>query len=206
MALICRNALQYPEMLNLTSIKHYYELRGGKVKLDNTNKMLWWYDGADGFKTGWTSEANYCLASTAKRGDLRLICTVFGVPEYRGHFKESTKLLNWAFANYGFQALAQPGQVLGKVRVGSGAQDQVEVAAPRSIGVLIKKGETGAATLELKLPKIVRAPVKKGSPLGEARVLEQGKVVETIVLQANADVPKGSFWRLFDKNFHALTK
>jgi D-alanyl-D-alanine carboxypeptidase len=82
----------------------------------------------------------------------------------------------------------------------------VEVVAPRSIGVLIKKGETGAATLDLKLPKIARAPVKKGSPLGEARVLEQGKVVETIVLQAKEDVPKGSFWRLLDKNFHALTK
>ena len=206
MALICRDALKYPEMLSLTSIKHYYELRGGKVKLDNTNKLLWWYDGADGFKTGWTTEANYCLASTVKRGDLRLICCVFGVPETRGHFKESVKLLNWAFANYGFQTLAQPGQVLGKVRVGSGAQDQVEVAAPRSIGVLIKKGETGAATLDVKLPKIVRAPVKKSSPLGEARVLEQGKVVETVVLQAKEDVPKGSFWRLFDKNFHALTR
>lgn len=206
MALICRDALKYPEMLSLTSIKHYYELRGGKVKLDNTNKLLWWYDGADGFKTGWTTEANYCLASTVKRGDLRLICCVFGVPEPRGHFKESTKLLNWAFANYGFQTLAQPGQVLGKVRVGSGAQDQVDAVAPRSIGILIKKGETGAATLDVKLPKIVRAPVKKGSPLGEARVLEQGKVVETVVLQAKEDVPKGSFWRLFDKSFHALTK
>jgi D-alanyl-D-alanine carboxypeptidase (penicillin-binding protein 5/6) len=128
------------------------------------------------------------------------------VPEPRGHFRESTKLYNWAFANYGFQTLAQPGQVLGKVRVGSGAQDQVEVVAPRSIGVLIKKGEAGAATLDLKLPKIVKAPVKKGSPLGEARVVEQGKVLETVVLQAKEDVPKGSFWRLFDKSFHSLSK
>ena len=206
MALICREALKYPEMLELTSIKHYNELRGGKVRLDNTNKLLWWYDGADGFKTGWTTEANYCLASTVKRGDLRLICTVFGVPEHRGHFKESTKLFNWGFANYGFQTLAQQGQVLGKVRVGSGAQDQVEVVAPRNIGVLIKKGESGTATLDLKLPKIVKAPVGKGSPLGEARVLEQGKVVETVVLQAKEDVAKGSFWRLFDKGLHSLVK
>jgi D-alanyl-D-alanine carboxypeptidase (penicillin-binding protein 5/6) len=206
MALICRDALKYPEMLNLTSIKHYYELRGGKVKLDNTNKLLWWYDGADGFKTGWTSEANYCLAATAKRGDLRLICSVFGVPEHRGHFKESTKLLNWGFANYGFKTLAQPGQVLGQVRVGSGARDQVEVVAPRNIGVLIKKGEAGTATLEVKLPKIVRAPVKQGSPLGEARVLEQGRATETVALQAREDVPKGSFWRLFDKSFHFLSR
>jgi D-alanyl-D-alanine carboxypeptidase (penicillin-binding protein 5/6) len=206
MALICREALKYPEMLELTSIRHYYELRGGKVKLDNTNKLLWWYDGADGFKTGWTSEANYCLASTVKRGDLRLICSVFGVPEPRGHFRESTKLFNWAFANYGFQALAQPGQVMGKVRVGNGAQDQVEVVAPRSIGVLIKKGEAGTAALDLKLPSIIRAPVKKGSPLGEVKVVEQGKVLETVVLQAKEDVPKGSFWRLIDKSLFSLAK
>ncbi len=206
MALICRAALKYPELLQLTSIRHYYELRGGKVKLDNTNKLLWWYDGADGFKTGWTSEANYCLASTAKRGDLRLIGCVFGVPEPRGHFRECTKLLNWGFANYGFRTLAQAGQVMGKVRVGSGKVDQVEVVAPRSIGVLIKKGEEGKATLELKLPKMVVAPVRKGAPLGEVRVIEQGKVLETVALQAKDEVPRGSFWRMFDKGFRSLSK
>jgi D-alanyl-D-alanine carboxypeptidase (penicillin-binding protein 5/6) len=206
MALISREALKYPEMLELTSIKHYNELRGGQVRLDNTNKLLWWYDGADGFKTGWTTEASYCLAATVKRGDLRLICTVFGVPEPRGHFKESTKLLNWGFANYGFKTLAQQGQVMGTVRVGNGAQDQVEAVAPRSIGVLIKKGEGGAATLDLKLPKIVKAPVAKGSPLGDVRVLEQGKAVETVVLQAKEDIARGSFWRLFDKSLKSMVK
>lgn len=206
MVLICREALKYPEMLQLTAIKHYNELRGGKTKLDNTNKLLWWYDGADGFKTGWTTEANYCLASTAKRGDLRLICCVLGVPDVRGHFRETTKLFNWGFANYGFRTLVQAGQVMGKVRVGSGTRDQVEVVAPRSVGVLVKKGEEGAASVDLKLPKMVTAPVIKGSTLGEVRVMEQGKVLETVVLQAKEDVPKGSFWRLFDKSFRSLVK
>ncbi|MGD0154039.1 MAG: D-alanyl-D-alanine carboxypeptidase family protein [Thermacetogeniaceae bacterium] len=206
MALICREALKYPELLQLTSIRHYNELRGGKVRLDNTNKLLWWYDGADGFKTGWTAEANYCLAATAKRGDLRLISCLFGVPEPRGHFRESTKLLNWGFANYGFRTLAQAGQVMGKVRVGSGTVDQVDVVAPRNIGVLIKKGEEGHATLDLKLPKMVVAPVQKGAPLGEVRVIEQGKVLETVALQAKDEVPRGSFWRMFDKGFRSLVK
>jgi D-alanyl-D-alanine carboxypeptidase (penicillin-binding protein 5/6) len=205
-ALICREALKYPATLELTSIKHYNELRGGKVRLDNTNKLLWWYDGADGFKTGWTTEANYCLASTVKRGDLRLIGSVFGVPEPRGHFTESTKLFNWGFANYAFRALAQQGQVLGTVRVGNGAADQVEAVAPRSVGVLLKKGETTAATMELKLPAAVRAPVSKGSPLGEVRIVDQGRVVETVALQAKDEVPRGSFWRLLDKSWNSFSK
>ncbi len=206
MALICREALKYPALLQLTSVKHYYELRGGKTRLDNTNKLLWYYDGADGFKTGWTSEANYCLASTVKRGDLRLICTVFGVPETGGNFRESTKLYNWAFANYGFQTLANEGQIMGRVPVGSGAVETVEAAVPRSVGVLIAKGEKTAATIEVRLPVLVAAPVRKGSQLGEIRVVEQGQVLETVPLLAQEDVARGSFWQELDRSFRSLMK
>lgn len=206
MALISREALKYPAMLELTSIRHYNELRGGKVRLDNTNKLLWWYDGADGFKTGWTSEANYCLASTVNREGLRLICSVFGVPETRGHFKESTKIFNWGFANYAFRTLAQPGQVLGAVRVDNGTLDQVEAVAPRGVGVLVKKGESATAALELKLPAAVKAPVAKDSPLGEVSVVDQGRVVDTVTLQARDEVPRGSFWRLLDKSWRSFSK
>ena len=142
MAVLCREAAKHPEYLKLTSIKHYYELRGGKTKLDNTNKLLWWYDGTDGFKTGWTTEANYCLASTVKRDNLRLICCVFGVPEPRGHFNESIELLNWGFANFAYQEVVKPGEVVGKVRVGKGIADYIGLVVPEGVGVLSRKGET----------------------------------------------------------------
>lgn len=79
LAVMARYALQYPKILEYTSIKEY-NLRQGEFKLFNTNKLLWWYEGTDGFKTGWTSEAKYCLTATAKRDGLRLIGVVMASP------------------------------------------------------------------------------------------------------------------------------
>jgi D-alanyl-D-alanine carboxypeptidase (penicillin-binding protein 5/6) len=80
MAVIARYALDHPHVLEYTSIKEY-KLREGKFILYNTNKLLWWYQGTDGFKTGWTNEAKYCLTSTVKRDGLRLITVVMASPE-----------------------------------------------------------------------------------------------------------------------------
>ncbi len=204
MAVLCRDAALYPEFMELTSIKHYYKLRGGKTKLDNTNKLLWWYDGADGFKTGWTTEANYCLASTVKRGDLRLICCVFGIPETGGHFKESVKLFNWGFANYAFQQLVKPGEVVGKVRVGKGSTDYIGVVAPRGAGILTPKGEDKKVTKEVKFPAFLNAPITQGSPAGELMVIVDGKICEKVPLVAESDVPQGNIWRQLKKALDAV--
>lgn len=204
MAVLCREALKYPELLQLTSIKHYYKLRGGKTKLDNTNKLLWWYDGADGFKTGWTTEANYCLASTVKRNGLRLICCVFGVPEPGGHFKESVKLYNWGFANYTFQEVVKAGQLVAKVRVDKGAFENVGAVAQKNAGFCNRKGEEREARLKVILPDYISAPVVKGAPLGELQVLSEGRVVDRVPLIAQNDVPRGSFWNQIKKTFRSL--
>lgn len=204
MAMICKEALKYPEFLQLTRIKHYYKLRGGKTRLDNTNKLLWWYDGTDGFKTGWTTEANYCLASTVKRDGLRLICCVFGIPEPRGHFKESVNLYSWGFANFTFQELVKSNQAVGRVRVGRGAAEYVGAVAPQSAGFLIRKGEEKEAKLQVKLPDFISAPVAKGAPLGELQVMVDGRVVDRVPLIAQNDVPRGTFWRQLKKTFRCL--
>lgn len=200
MAMICREAAQYPEYLELTSIKHYYKLRGGKTKLDNTNKLLWYYEGTDGFKTGWTAEANYCLASTVKRGDLRLICCVFGIPEIDGHFKESIKLYNWGFANYTFKQLVKAGEVVGEVRVGKGTVDRVGVVAPQGAGILLQKGEDKKAKTEIKLLPYLNAPVSQGDTVGELKIIVDGKTYEKVPLVAQRDVPRGSFWHQLKKS------
>jgi D-alanyl-D-alanine carboxypeptidase (penicillin-binding protein 5/6) len=183
MAMLCREAIQYPEFLELTSIKHY-KLRGGKTQLDNTNKLLWWYDGTDGGKTGWTTEANYCLASTVKRDNLRMICSVFGVPETRGHFQESVKLYNWAFANYTYQELVKPGELVELVPVGKGTTDQVGAVAPQAAGVLMQKGEEKDITTEVQLKSSLSAPVKKGDIVGELKIIVDGKSFEKVPLMA----------------------
>lgn len=204
MAMICREAAQYPEYLELTSIKHYYKLRGGKTKLDNTNKLLWYYEGTDGFKTGWTAEANYCLASTVKRGDLRLICCVFGIPEIDGHFKESIKLYNWGFANYTFKQLVKAGEVVGEVRVGKGTVDRVEAVAPQGAGILLQKGEDKKAKTEIKLLPYLNAPVSQGDTVGELKIIVDGKTYEKVPLVAQRDVPRGSFWHQLKKSLWSV--
>lgn len=204
MAQICRQVLKYPELMELTKIKHYYKLRGGKTRLDNTNKLLWWYDGTDGFKTGWTTEANYCLASTVKRGDLRLVCCVFGVPEAGGHFRESVKLYNWGFANFGFHQVARKNQVIGKVCVGKGDKDQVNVVVPRDAGILFKKGENLSVETEVVVPSMIAAPVTRGITIGELRVVQNGKIVDKIPLVAKNNVPRGSLGRQLNKGLRSI--
>ncbi len=201
MAVICREALKYPELLQLTKIKHY-SLRGGKTRLDNTNKLLWWYDGTDGFKTGWTTEANYCLASTVKRGDTRLICTVFGVPEPGGHFRESIKLYNWGFANYQLKKLFEPGQQVGVVRVDKGMKESVKAVAPRLVGVLVRKGEDQKIATEINLQPSVSAPVKKGVKVGEMKVFVEGHLRERVPVIAAENVAKGTLWQQLKKSIY----
>ncbi len=195
MARICRAALDFPELLELTSIKHYYKLRRGKTRLDNTNKLLWWYPGTDGFKTGWTNEAQYCLASTVKRRGLRLICCVFGVPDAGGHFRESVKLYNWGFANYRFEELFPQGKVLARLKVGRGEKEEVPAVAARAGGVLLERGEEAEVTTRLRLPPSVTAPVAEVAPLGAVEVLVNGKVRERIPLVAGEEVAEAGLGR-----------
>lgn len=204
MAVLCREAIKYPEFLKLTSIKHY-KLRDGKTQLDNTNKLLWWYDGTDGGKTGWTTEADYCLVSTAKRDNLRLICCVFGVPEIKGHFQESVTLYNWGFANYVYQELVKPGQVVEHGCVGKGAVDQVGAVAPEGAGVLMEKDEKKAIKTEVRLVPSLSAPVEKGDIVGELKIIVDGKTSDKVPLVAQKDVPQGSLGRMLKKSFKSLT-
>lgn len=204
MAMLCREAIKYPEFLKLTSIKHY-KLRDGKTQLDNTNKLLWWYDGTDGGKTGWTTEADYCLVSTVKRDNLRLICCVFGVPEIKGHFQESVTLYNWGFANYVYQELVKPGQVVEHGCVGKGAVDQVGAVAPEGAGVLMQKDEKKAIKTEVRLVPSLSAPVEKGDIVGELKIIVDGKISDKVPLVAQKDVPQGSLGRMLKKSFKSLT-
>jgi D-alanyl-D-alanine carboxypeptidase (penicillin-binding protein 5/6) len=115
-------------------------LREGKFVLYNTNKLLWWYQGTDGFKTGWTNEAKYCLVSTVKRDGLRLIAVVMASPEARGHMRDSMELYNYGFAKYAYKTFFSRNNVCGMVKVGKGTQDVVEAAAAEDVGLIFPKG------------------------------------------------------------------
>ncbi|MGI6449576.1 MAG: D-alanyl-D-alanine carboxypeptidase family protein [Desulfitobacteriia bacterium] len=192
LAVLGREALKYPLITKLTAIKEY-DLRNGEFKLWNTNKLLWWYEGTDGFKTGWTQEAKYCLASTVERNGLRLICLVMAVPEVRGHFQESMKIYNYGFANYAYKEFAPVGSKQGEVLVHKGSDIRVDLVAESPVGLCVEKGKDQDCRLETKLTPVVTAPVAKDQKLGEIILycgqVEQGRVN----LVAKEDVKRAKF-------------
>ncbi|HHY26472.1 MAG TPA: D-alanyl-D-alanine carboxypeptidase [Desulfitobacterium dehalogenans] len=189
LALMGREALKYPLIRKLTSMKEY-DLRGGKFKLWNTNKLLWWYEGADGFKTGWTSEANYCLASTVERDGLRLIAVVMGVPQVRGHFTESMKLYNYGFANFAYKEYAPAGQKQGVIKVHKGMEEDLVAVTEKALGVTVQKGNDKNIWAETKLNPDVEAPVKAGQKVGEILLYRDNEMLTSVNLVAEKDIEK----------------
>lgn len=194
LAVMMREVTKYPLFNELTTIKRY-DLRGGKFVLHNTNRLLWWYRGAEGGKTGWTSEANYCLASTAKRDNLKLIAVVMSTPEPNSHFRESMKLYNYGFAQFEGVPVAKAGQVMGRVRVGKGTMDWIDLAAKYDTCAVVEKGQANAVTHKVTVKPLVIAPIAKGQSLGNITVYENKKEVLKVDLVSTKEVPKGTVFR-----------
>ncbi len=194
MATIARYALSYPKIMEYCSIKEY-NLRQGDFKLYNTNKLLWWYEGADGFKTGYTDAAKFCLTSTAKRDGLRLIGVVMASPEQNGHFRDSMQLLNYGFAKYSYKTFFPSGSVCGIVKVGKGIEETVEAVALEDVGAISLKGEEKKITTEEQLMEYIDAPVVEGQKLGEMILYKDGVIEKKVDLVAKKDVPKAGLFK-----------
>ncbi|MGI6226381.1 MAG: D-alanyl-D-alanine carboxypeptidase family protein, partial [Peptococcales bacterium] len=189
-----KEALKHEEILQLTSIKHY-RLREDRTKytqLDNTNKLLWWYPGTDGFKTGWIGpDSGYCLASTVERDGLRLIAVVLGAPQPRGNFKDSMILYNHGFAAYQFKEFLKDGQEVSQIKVGKGSQDYVTAVTDKRVGLLVPKGKGEGFTTQVEVLPIVNAPVTRGQVVGKVSILKENEPVKEFNLIAKEDVKRG---------------
>lgn len=200
LAKIARYALSFPEILEYTSIKHYnFREEPKPLILHNTNKMLWHYPGTDGLKTGTTSIAKRNLVSTVKRDNLRLIAVVMGVDQPKGHFTESIKLYNWAFANFGYKQFFDKGQVVGQTKVSKGKVEAIPLVAAQKIGALTDKNKKSKIEMAANIPDYIEAPVKKGQKVGEVTIKKDGKVINTVDLLAKEDVAKADFWQLMQR-------
>ena len=156
--------------------------KGGRVTdLTNTNRLVRFYADCDGYKTGSTNEARYCISATAKRGDLRLIAVVLGAPAGQTRFDEARKMLEYGFANYQVVKPVLEGAKLNMdVAVKLGARDMVATAAGDTAQVLLRKGQEKKLSLEIALPEAVEAPVRAGDVIGEVKVLLDGTQVASV--------------------------
>ncbi len=162
---------------------------GRTTDLTNTNRLIRFYTDCDGFKTGSTNEAKYCVSATAERKGMRLVAVVLGVQASQTRFDEARAMLDYGFATYSRAQIAVKGEPTGEsVRVELGGRDSVEVGYGAGLSMLLKSGQAGAVSVELTLPGSVRAPVKAGDTLGSAAVMLSGAVVARLPVVALSDV------------------
>lgn len=175
---------------------------GRTTDLTNTNRLVRFYEGCDGLKTGSADVSKYCLAATAQKGGLRLIAIVLGTPISQTRFNEARAMLDYGFANYKRVTVLQKGDRLGRsVRVRLGMQEEVEAAAGRGMSMLLRPGQEKQLALEVELPQEVTAPVREGDALGLIRVKLGDEVIAKLPAVAATDVGMPGMLEAFLKLF-----
>lgn len=163
---------------------------GGRVTdLTNTNRLVRFYDGCDGLKTGSADDSKYCLSATATKNGMRLIAVVLGAGASQTRFNEARAMLDYGFGGYKRVSLLQSGERLGQsVKVKLGLQDQVEAAVGSGLSMLLKLGQEKQLSIEVELPEEVEAPIRAGDTLGVVRVKLGDHVIAKLPAVAATDV------------------
>lgn len=188
-AIMSRELMKHETIFNYTSI-WMDTLRGGKFQLANTNKLIRFYDGANGLKTGSTSKALCCLSAAAKRNDMQLIAVVLGAPTSAERFASAKSLLDYGFANYAVNTQITAGDEVQKIAVEKGVDKEVGVVAGDSCSTLVKKGQEDNITKEIKIVETITAPIEAGQKIGTMTISRDGEVIADIDLNASSAVEK----------------
>ena len=188
-AIMSRELMKHETIFNYTSI-WMDTLRGGKFQLANTNKLIRFYDGANGLKTGSTSKALCCLSAAAKRNDMQLIAVVLGAPTSAERFASAKSLLDYGFANYAVNTQITAGDEVQKIAVEKGVDKEVGVVAGDSCSTLVKKGQEDNITKEIKIDETITAPIEAGQKIGTMTISRDGEVIANIDLNASSAVEK----------------
>lgn len=172
---------------------------GRKTELVNTNRLVKYYEGCDGGKTGSTNEAGCCLSASAKRNNMRLISVIIGAPNSQTRFNECSKLFNYGFANFESKDIISENAPLITLEVNKGIKEKVEVYAKDNFSVVCKKGEKTDYEVTFENPKRVNAPTKSGDKVGKAYVTKEGNIVKEIDLIVKDNIDKLSLKDCFDR-------
>ena len=166
---------------------------GRKTEIVNTNKLVKYYQGCDSGKTGFTDEAGYCLASSVKRDDMRLVSVVLGTKNAKARFNESVKLLNYGFANFANELIVDNEKSLSLENVLKSQIKSVELFASENFFGLVKKGEEADFAVSYELNGKLVAPLKAGDVVGQVIVTKNGVVVKEIDLIIKQDIEQINF-------------
>ena len=199
-------ALMSKELLKYEFIKEYTtvwmdSLRNGETQLVNTNKLLRFYDGITGLKTGTTDKAGCCVSATAERNGMELIAVVMGSENSNDRFTSAQNLLDWGFANYELYKPSLPENIVESINVDFGVKDSVALIYPEISSVLINKGTENDIVFNVVTDEKLVAPVVKGQSVGCVQILANGKVITEYDITAESDVEKLTFFSALYKLF-----
>ena len=185
--------LDYPEILAWSSIRSK-PFRNGKFKLRATNKLLGRFRGMDGFKTGYTRRAGYCLVATAERHEMRLISVILGAPSGRVRSRETTRLLSWGFNSFSRVPLVETGELMGKVVLDWGIEPEVRVLAQDTVVAILTPEQEKQVVRQLELPEELQAPIAAGDELGKLRVSLGDSLLAVVPMHAEKSIGRMGLW------------
>ena len=206
MAIVARNlVVNHSEIIKFSSIREDYlrENTDKKFWLVNTNKLISFYDGADGLKTGHTDDALYCLAATAKRNNLRLIAIALGEVDSKTRNKEVMELLDYGFNNLKMNILKRKGSIVSKVKLDKANTKYLNLIIKENLGVIEGIGEKNNYKYKVILNKI-KYPIYKGETVGKINILYKNNIVSTSDLVCNSNIKKINYFKLVLNNLIGL--
>ncbi len=208
MSIMARELVKHEKVLEFTGTYDTYLRENLKTKiwLVNTNKLVKFYQGVDGLKTGFTSGAGYCITTTAKRDNMRLIAVTMGTNDSITRNKEITEMLDYTFAQYKTQVIMPKEQVLNVVPIEIGKSKTVKVRPINDSVKLSRKIDKNIeVTYKAKYEKI-KAPVKVGDVVGKVKIYHEDKIIDEIDLTVQEDIEKINFFELYLRNIYDTIK
>lgn len=209
MAVMAKELLKFEKITQYTGSYEDYlrEDTDKKFWLVNTNRLVKFYKGVDGVKTGFTNEAKYCLTATAKKDNMRVIAVVMGAPTPKDRNAQVTKMLDYAFSQYETHPLFKRNEVVAKMKISKGDSKILNLVTSEPISVLTKKGgSVKDVTQEVVMKQNLQAPLKKGDELGKLILKKDSKTVVESPLVAEGDIQQAGWWTLFKRVLSDFTK
>ncbi len=203
MSVMARELLKHEKILDFTRVYEEYLTKpdGSQIWLVNTNKLVRFYDGVDGLKTGFTQKAGYCLTATGKKNNLRLISVVMGEESIEKRSSDTVKLLNYGFNTFKVNLIKNKSEILGKVNVQKGKKENVDVVLVNDLIELLNASDKPSNYKFKILVDKITAPVKKGDVIGKVKVLNDTDIlISQVDITVNENVLKANLWDLFKRN------
>jgi len=200
-AIMSCELVKHEEFFNYSSIwMDEIEHSGGRVTgLTNTNKLVRFFDGCDGIKTGYTNEAGHCISATVKKGNMRLISVIIGGETSQGRFDDARDLINYGFANYEKRSLGSEVELPQSIALCDGMEKSILIKTIGDQYKVIRKSDAGKVSYKVNLPESINAPVKEGEIIGSVDFMLNGEKIGEIKIAVSQNGSKATVEQYFNK-------